>query len=137
MGVADPNHTLHAHYLAEKTILEQATRPSSAQISWADAVKSLRNSSTIQQMMSHWRSQGTFKANDTSQAAEFLLIREFMSRPMRQNSMESLGLVQLDYPWIQQRIRLAPPDWIRLGQTLESWQLFLKVTLTYFVRNVP
>lgn len=137
VGAAEPDSPLHSFWEDLKTALENADKPPSAELAWSDAVKSLKNTSQIKQMMEHWRRVGTFRTNDYTEAAEFLLIREFMSRPMRQNSMESMGLVHLDYPWIAQRINQAPPDWTRLGQNLESWRLFLKVVLTYYVRNVP
>ncbi len=70
---------------------------------------------------------------DYGDLAALLVIREFVRRPSRRRSLETLGLVSLTYPFLQ-RIRTVPDLWQALKGTLEEWRDFLKLCLDYFVR---
>ena len=60
------------------------------------------------------------------------LIRSIIGRrPMHQGSIESLGLVKLTYPAID-NIKVCPPFW-SLG--LDSWKDFLKIAMDYVIRS--
>lgn len=65
----------------------------------------------------------------------FCLFRELLRRPVRQNSLETLGLTALDYPHINalQENRL-PHLWQQLERPLHDWKQFLKIILDYWVR---
>lgn len=66
--------------------------------------------------------------------ADMLLFREFMRRPKRQNSLETLGMVKLGYTGLGSCI--APPElWLAHGLSLQDWQDFLKVALDFYVRE--
>lgn len=66
--------------------------------------------------------------------ARMLLLREFARRPKRPNSLETMGLVRLDYPRLQ-RVTVAPPDFLAKGLDLADWRNFLKTALDFFVRE--
>jgi len=65
--------------------------------------------------------------------AELLIFREFARRPRRQNNLETLGLVTLDYPSIDS-ISSAPSEWGTKGLSLLEWKTYLKICIDYFVR---
>lgn len=66
--------------------------------------------------------------------AEILLMREFARRPKRVNSLETLGLVSVQYPKLE-KIASRSPAVESAGFTLEEWLAFLKLTLDFFVRE--
>lgn len=73
--------------------------------------------------------------------ARMLLYREFGRRPRRPNNLETMGLVAVQYPAIQQVQRL-PAAASAAGLSLAEWKDFLKLSLDVFVRsrgsmNVP
>lgn len=63
---------------------------------------------------------------------EMLLIREFYARPKRQNSLETLGLISVQYPDLQ-KITKVPNEWKNLS--LADWHDFLKICLDFYIRN--
>jgi hypothetical protein len=65
--------------------------------------------------------------------ARMLLEREFLRRPRRANSAETMGLVKLNYPRLDKVVEL--PVELRDKKTLEGWHCFLKICLDYFVRG--
>lgn len=67
--------------------------------------------------------------------AGMLLVREFGRRPKRQNSLETMGLVAVVYPALQ-NVGSCPEVWLRRGLNLQEWRQFLKVALDHGVRNV-
>lgn len=66
--------------------------------------------------------------------ADILLCREFARRPKRQNSLETMGLVSVQYPKLAavKTLRGAPQQ---AGFTLDEWASFLKICLDFFVRQ--
>lgn len=62
--------------------------------------------------------------------ARMFLVREFGRRPKRLNSLESMGLVAVCYPRLQQ-VTTAPAA----GFTLDEWRALLKIALDFFVRG--
>lgn len=68
-----------------------------------------------------------------SLVAELLIFREFARRPRRQNNLETLGLIGLDYPSID-AVSTMPTTWQGEGYTLEEWKTFLKICIDFFVR---
>ncbi|NGP89682.1 DEAD/DEAH box helicase [Fodinibius halophilus] len=68
-----------------------------------------------------------------SLVSELLVVREFARRPRRQNNLETLGLIGLEYPKINE-IREAPDKWLGNGYSLEEWKTYLKLCVDYFVR---
>lgn len=66
--------------------------------------------------------------------AEILLMREFARRPKRVNSLESLGLVSVQYSKLN-KITSISPVVESAGLTLEEWRAFLKLALDFYVRE--
>lgn len=64
----------------------------------------------------------------------FLLLREFLRRPMRANSMETMGLAFLKYPTLETEVTDVPFEASRLGLNIEEWRQVLKLVLDFFVR---
>lgn len=64
--------------------------------------------------------------------AHGMLLREFARRPRRQNSLETLGLVGLVYPALEQA--QAPTDWKLAQGTTEEWRTFLALAVDRLVR---
>ncbi len=66
-----------------------------------------------------------------SRLARLFMFREFARRPKNQNSLESMGLVSVQYPALQQ-VTAVPQGW-RLG--VDVWRDYLKVLLDFHVRE--
>lgn len=70
--------------------------------------------------------------------ARLLLLREFNSRPKRQNTLETLGLIRMEYPALKDKGNTAPVEWTSLfkdsttGQV--AWINFLTLCLNFHVR---
>lgn len=67
--------------------------------------------------------------------SEMLLLREFARRPRRDNSLETLGLVSVQYPALEKD--LSPPnEWGDLPDlSPEDWKDFLKLVLDFYIRD--
>ncbi|CAB1369121.1 DEAD/DEAH box helicase [Denitratisoma oestradiolicum] len=80
-------------------------------------------------------SQAVFGGHEgASNLSGMLMVRELGRRPKRQNNLETLGMISLRYPRLDQ-ITTAPADWTGRGFTLQEWKDFLKITIDYFVRG--
>ncbi|MGR5220266.1 DEAD/DEAH box helicase [Vibrio parahaemolyticus] len=70
--------------------------------------------------------------------ARLLLLREFNSRPKRQNTLETLGLIRLEFAAIKDKGNTAPPEWRQLNSSVDeaqkSWVDFLTLCLNFHVR---
>jgi DEAD/DEAH box helicase domain-containing protein len=66
--------------------------------------------------------------------AHLCLLREFARRPRRPNSLETLGLVRLVYPALDE-VRDAPLNWKSRGGTPEEWRGFLHLAVDFKVRS--
>jgi DEAD/DEAH box helicase domain-containing protein len=69
-----------------------------------------------------------------SNLAGMLLVRELGRRPKRQNNLETMGMIAVRYPRLDQ-LNAAPVDWTSRGFTLPEWKDFLKVAVDHFVRG--
>lgn len=67
--------------------------------------------------------------SDTNECARFLLLREFSRRAKWQNSSETLGLVQIDFPMLEQSV---PPD--NWPGKQPDWRDFLKLCIDFILR---
>lgn len=66
--------------------------------------------------------------------AEILVCREFARRPKRQNSLETMGLVAIDYPRLA-NIKTRRPAVEQAGLQINEWVDFLKICLDFYVRQ--
>lgn len=65
---------------------------------------------------------------------EILLCREFARRPKRQNSLETMGLMAVQYPKLAAIVSRRPAV-EQAGFTLAEWVDFLKICLDFYVRQ--
>ena len=127
----------------EKRKLMSMEAPPIAQIGWTDAAEKLAQTKEIREWMpSHWRHTGLGQLG-APELARFCLYREFARRPKRQNSLETLGLVSVRYPYTDRLPDSSlPPVWKQRRLPLDEWRNFLKICLDFMIRarsavNVP
>ena len=75
---------------------------------------------------------GTSKGKED--LVKILVCREFGRRPKRQNSLETMGLVSVQYPKLQ-HVVLLRPSVQSSGLALTEWREFLKILLDFYVRS--
>jgi ATP-dependent helicase YprA (DUF1998 family) len=103
-------------------------------ISWSELENRLANNEEVRSwMLDYWRNI-PLKDLSNNEAARFCLLREFVRRPKRQNNLETLGLVALHYPGLQD-VKDEPTPWMRKGIGLDQWRAFLKICLDFLVRS--
>ncbi|NOJ83330.1 helicase-related protein [Myxococcus xanthus] len=112
----------------------QALRPS---MPWAEMARWLASHRGIKEWMPERQRQRYPPAVLEGEAlASLCLYREFVRRPKRQNSLETLGLVALSYPALERVTAMdIPSDWKVASLGLGAWQDFLKLCLDFFVRG--
>ncbi|MDF1688800.1 MAG: DEAD/DEAH box helicase [Cycloclasticus sp.] len=107
-------------------------------LSWKDAVFSLQTSPDISRwIFDYYRGLNPQLFPESGGAAilaDLGLLREFARRPKRQNSLETLGLVSVQYPVLKE-IKKVPSEWQKLNLTLSDWTDFLKVILDFYIRE--
>jgi hypothetical protein len=137
-GLADMMRTiLETSRSALQQQLDKASGPVS--ISWYDMAGQMATSS--QQLRdwiaAHYRDLDSIDFNaeqGVRNLANLLLAREFLRRPKRQNSLESMGLVQVFYPSLEAKVTRVPKMAEELGFTRAQWLDFLKLLLDWHVR---
>lgn len=65
---------------------------------------------------------------------EMLIAGEFARRPKRKNSLETLGLVSVEYPGLNM-LKAVPDEWKLLNLELDDWKSYLKVILDFYIRE--
>lgn len=107
-------------------------------MSWGELSNELKQKADIKgSILLHnkYQKPEVFGQNDGPlKLTEMLLFREFMRRPKRQNSLETLGLVKVHYSNLE-GISKCPEYWEQKGLTLSDWRDFLKLTLDFYVRE--
>ncbi len=128
----------YAEQKAKELIEELENSGTSRPLNWNEAVYKLNESPDVYRwIFDYYKELNPLlfpKSGGTRILSEILLLREFSRRPKRQNSMETLGLVSVQYPALEQ-IKKAPREWINLKLTVEDWMDFLKVILDFFIRE--
>jgi ATP-dependent helicase YprA (DUF1998 family) len=106
----------------------------SGEIPWTEMVRILSQQDEVRKWIPrHW---GHLALSDLGprDLAEFMLLREFVRRPKRQNSLETLGLVALEYPRLP-KLAAPPGPWLQRRLLQEGWTSFLKICIDYFIRS--
>jgi ATP-dependent helicase YprA (DUF1998 family) len=68
--------------------------------------------------------------------AKLFLFREFSRRPKRANSLETLGMVSVQYPKLD-IVNVVPPQVLtHVRMSLDEWRQILKLTLDFVVREM-
>ncbi len=112
-------------------------------VSWHDAEQHIKREPIlyrwIKNAYSHFDDQMTLVRN-LELLVRLLLLREFNSRPKRQNTLETLGLIQLTYPRLQDKGSTAPQEWHSQFANREEgsneWVKFLTLCVNFQVRRV-
>lgn len=116
----------------------ESTKVPLSNMSWPELVHELKVKADIQGSIlnyNKYQQPEIFKEQDgPNKLAEMLLFREFSRRPKRQNSLETLGLVQVSYLGFE-KITQAPEHWEAKGLSLSDWKDFLKIALDFYVRE--
>ncbi len=115
--------------------LTQLNRPRG--ISWDDMVEKLQTHEDLSKhMLDYYKDMNytLFANTGGGTLAKILLLREFARRPRRQNSLENLGMVGVDYADLEKATEV-PREWLARGKDIEDWQDFLKICLDFYVRD--
>lgn len=107
-------------------------------VGWDELVSSLQVNKDISVwMLDYYKDLNPVLFSETRGCRELiqmLLIREFAHRPKRHNSLETLGLVSVQYPALE-KITTVPKEWETLKLNLSDWKDFLKICLDFYVRS--
>ena len=127
--------------IIEKQIADKRQQKENLQkptvLSWSTMAQKLAsNASEIKEISSAYRQldPANFSGDEaTKTTAELLLAREFLRRPKRQNSLESMGLVKVVYFGLEKIVKV--PDIAKqIGFELADWRDFLKLLMDWYVR---
>ena len=99
-------------------------------LTWREAADRLTDDAEMGRMHRYF-SDTTYIAGTRRDFADFCLYREFFRRPKRMNSAETMGLISLRYPNIDDT--RPPAGWPLLR---EDWSIFLKLIVDFFMRDV-
>lgn len=110
-------------------------------LGWHDAVSALlSNSQDVKiRILDAYRRLDSQLFNESlgeKNIAELLLLKEFARRPKNQNSLETLGLVSVQYPAISALTEV--PEAVKkvgLEITLKDWKALLKLILDFYFRE--
>jgi len=105
-------------------------RPS---ISWDQMAKSLAADSMLRWLKEDQKNDFLPADLELQEWAKICLYREFLRRPKRQTSLETLGLAALWYPKLDE-VKEVPPEWKEAGLDLADWIDFLKLQVDHVVR---
>lgn len=101
-------------------------------LEWNELVTKLANAASDHPWwIDDWRRR--IPGLDERGLAELMLYREFLRRPVRANSLETLGFVRVDYRGLE-KVDRAPAAWREEGLGLREWKDFLKLGLDFVAR---
>lgn len=131
-NVVGMNPTLQGILESKRRELAAAREPVLGRLTWREAADQLSQDEAIGTWMrQHWR-HIPLSDLTPAQIADLVLLREFLRRPKRQNSMETLGLAALEYPGLDGS---PPVPWQMRGLDAEEWRRFLKTAVDFTVRG--
>jgi len=102
---------------------------------WKDLVQALASEQTVANFLKAIWAERDETFTDPARLAEFLLYREIMRRPVRANSVETLGLLQLVVPAVDVGETILPPAAAKLGLSLGDWRDVVRLIVTHFIRT--
>lgn len=101
---------------------------------WNKAVE-LLSSDMPKQITDAWQ-EVSFSAVAAHHVPELCLLREFIRRPVTQSTLETLGLVGIDYPSLRKNAESrVPPALMRLGVTGKDWGDLAKLAVDFVFRS--
>ena len=132
---AVPNPPPPVRNLLERLYAERAARESGRAVPWndmRDRVAALISAEP--ELLGLWRDRDA-GLSQPEQIARQLLLTEFVNRPRRANSLETMGLAALCFPALQRQGEAQVPPLFRArGASVADWRDFLHVIATYVVR---
>ncbi len=114
--------------------ISEADQVVPARLTWSDACVMLAQDKEIDKWFtSDWidRSLGQIERGSVP---GILLFAEAARRPMRMTSLETLGLMRLRYPWIDEL--QPPPEWSKFATT-QDWRDLVKLAIDFVFRSYP
>lgn len=116
-----------------KAELEKELAVGGGSLTWTQASKDFETNVESKWMAADWETRTGAKIGN-HEIARYCLYREFLRRPRRYNSLETLGLVQIYYPALEQ-VSSVPAEWRSRGKSLTDWRAFLKLCLDFVLRG--
>jgi DEAD/DEAH box helicase domain-containing protein len=105
-------------------------------LSWLKAKEQLAEDSRVWKFIQEYWREFSSELNSGSEIARLALFREFARRPKWLNNAETLGLLSLKYPTIDElQERHLPPVFRAANKTLQDWKDFLKICLDFHARE--
>lgn len=121
--------------IQEKRAEREKSRARGA-VPWKKVLEKLENNTTVDLWMTKSLKSRYAPADlESKDIARLCLLRELVRRPKRQNSLETLGLVTIQYPELMAEDHVPAP-WATLGGSLDSWRSFLKIAVDFFIRGL-
>jgi hypothetical protein len=114
-------------------ILADLETPPPGQLAWREAQDRLLSDDGFKRWLLPPLQEQSFGLNER-QLADLCLWREFFTRPRRQWSLESFGLLRLGYPGIE-RINHVPNVAAQLQITLDDWRALAQIAVDFFIRQ--
>lgn len=103
---------------------------------WSEALDVLQQTPMVDRWLPLVWKERNLPSPSSRDLARLMMLREFIFRPKRQTTLETLGLVALRYPRIEDLGELSMPSaWKRAGRSLPDWKALLKISLDFFVRS--
>lgn len=131
--VAATNPALAAVLENQRTELATELEVKGGALSWGDAVKDFASNAEAKWMAADWKRKTGAEISEQDMA-RYCLYREFLRRPRRYNSLETLGLAGVAYPEID-KVSAAPTEWRVRGKSLAEWRQFLRICLDFILRG--
>lgn len=132
-SVANGNLTILNMIGEKRKDLAAMESPPLGRISWSDAADRLLTDDNFKRWLLPPLQEQTFGLTDR-QLAELCLWREFMRRPKRQFSLEGLGLLRLDYPYLE-KLNDIPAAAAQMGLTIDEWRSLVQVAMDFVIRG--
>ncbi len=112
--------------------LQREARPE-AQIPWRDLARMIGQAPEAAWILKSQEFRYAPALLNASNLGDMLLHREFVRRPRRQNSLETMGLAGLTFPRLRE-VAKPPPEWEQRGRSIQDWHTFMELCLDFFVR---
>lgn len=116
------------------------TSGGSAPVAWNDLIQGLAAHPDLREFAGAiWKGRrvGESMADDPAKIAQMFLYRELFRRPRIQNNPETLGLVQLKFPAMEERAKLSlvPTPLKEIGFDGEAWAGLAQAAVDMIFRN--
>ncbi|MBY5947898.1 DEAD/DEAH box helicase [Photobacterium rosenbergii] len=119
-------------------LLAGTGKTSASSLPWQKMAQQLANSRSDFDTMRSRLNKLSGLNLDKEQYADFCLYTEFGRRPKKTWSLESLGLVSVQYPQLE-NVLTVPTEWKGLvtdtDKQVTEWRNFLKIILDFYIRD--